>query len=127
MKVVVCGGGAIGTSIAFFLARRGADVTLIERSAIACAASGKSGGFLAYDWCDGGPLQELARRSFRLHSELADALGGTDWCYRRMTTYGGQASDIWDARRGPVGWVSEKVAWLKLDDGLTQYQGTIPA
>jgi hypothetical protein len=24
-------------------------------------------------------------------------------------------------------WVSEKVAWVKLDDGLTQYQGTIPA
>ena len=67
MKVVVCGGGAIGTSIAFYLARRGADVTLIERSAIACAASGKSGGFLAYDWCDGGPLQELARRSFTGH------------------------------------------------------------
>jgi len=40
--------------------------------AIACAASGKSGGFLAMDWCDDSPLMYLARRSFALHAELAD-------------------------------------------------------
>ena len=112
MHVVVCGGGAIGTSIAYFLARRGADVTLIERSAIACAASGKSGGFLALDWCDGGPLEALARRSFALHSGIAEELGGADWGYRRMTTYGGHASygSAGASHAGPVGWVSMNVA-----------------
>ena len=65
MRALILGGGVIGTSIAYRLASRGADVTVIERSAIACAASGKSGGFLAMDWCDGTPLMHLARRSFR--------------------------------------------------------------
>src|SRR3984957_17660313 len=88
MRVLILGGGVIGTSIAYRLASRGANVTVVERSAIACAASGKSGGFLARDWCDGTPLMQLARRSFDLHAELAEDLGG-DWGYRRLTTYGG--------------------------------------
>ena len=88
MRVLVLGGGVIGASAAYRLAVRGAEVTVVERSAVACAASGKSGGFLALDWCDGTPLMQLARRSFALHAELADDLGG-DWGYRRMTTYAG--------------------------------------
>ncbi len=88
MRVLILGGGVIGTSIAYHLSARGADVVLIERNAVACAASGKSGGFLALDWSDGTPVMALARRSFALHAELAEELGG-DWGYRRMTTYGG--------------------------------------
>jgi glycine/D-amino acid oxidase-like deaminating enzyme len=92
MKVLIVGGGVIGVSIAYFLARRGAKPVVIERSGIACAASGKSGGFLALDWCDGTPLQALARRSFELHAELADQLDGeAAWGYRRMTAYGAYA------------------------------------
>jgi glycine/D-amino acid oxidase-like deaminating enzyme len=53
---------------------------------VACAASGKSGGFLALDWCDGSPLEPLARRSFVLHAELAGRLG-TDYGYRRLDTF----------------------------------------
>lgn len=45
MHVVICGAGVIGTTTAYFLARRGAAVTIIERRAVACAASGKAGGF----------------------------------------------------------------------------------
>ena len=56
MNVLICGGGVIGASIAYFLSCRGAKVTVIERTGLACAASGKSGGFLALDWCDGSPL-----------------------------------------------------------------------
>jgi glycine/D-amino acid oxidase-like deaminating enzyme len=66
MRVLICGGGVIGAAIAYFLARRGVQSTVIERTGIACAASGKSGGFLALDWCDGTPLAALARRSFAL-------------------------------------------------------------
>src|ERR1700674_514417 len=84
--VVVCGAGVIGTSVAYFLARRGVAVTVVERSGVACAASGKSGGFLALDWCDGSPLGPLARASFALHAELAGQLG-TDYGYRRMKTF----------------------------------------
>jgi glycine/D-amino acid oxidase-like deaminating enzyme len=84
--VIVCGAGVIGASVAYFLARRGVAVTVVERWDVACAASGKSGGFLALDWCDGSPLEALARRSFALHAELPRLLG-TDYGYRRMDTF----------------------------------------
>lgn len=110
MHVVICGGGAIGCATAYFLSRRGAQVTVVERTGVANAASGKSGGFLALDWCDGGPLQQLARRSFALHAELAETLGGAAaWNYRRMTTYGGYAGYSSGSEGGPVGWVSDSV------------------
>src|SRR6266851_8436405 len=70
MRVLICGGGVIGASIAYFLSCRGVQAVVIERTGLACAASGKSGGFLALDWCDGTPLAPLARRSFVLHTTL---------------------------------------------------------
>src|SRR5262249_49297490 len=88
--IVICGGGAIGPAIAYFTSRGGARSTVIERHAVAGAASGKSGGFLALDWCRGSPLDRLARRSFELHAELS-AEFGDPWGYRRLTTYGGYA------------------------------------
>src|SRR5437667_9035877 len=84
--VIVCGAGVVGASVAYFLARRGVAVTVVERTGVACAASGKSGGFLALDWCDGSPLGPLARASFTLHAGLAKELG-TDYGYRRMDTF----------------------------------------
>jgi glycine/D-amino acid oxidase-like deaminating enzyme len=89
-RIVICGGGAIGAAIAYFTSRRGARATVIERHAVGGAASGKSGGFLALDWCRGTPLDGLARRSFALHAELSAALGDP-WGYRRLTTYAGYA------------------------------------
>lgn len=111
MQVVICGGGVIGASIACFLGRRGIAATVVERTGIACAASGKSGGFLARDWCDGTPLQALTRRSFDLHAELADRLGN-DWGYRRLTTWGGVGGlGRASGRTGAdVGWLSDRVA-----------------
>src|SRR5712664_259089 len=97
-RVVICGGGAIGVAIAYFLSRRGARPVVIERHAVAGAASGKSGGFLALDWCRGSALDRLARRSFELHAELAAELGNP-WFYRRLETYGGYAVEN-DAARG---------------------------
>jgi glycine/D-amino acid oxidase-like deaminating enzyme len=85
LRVVICGAGVIGACTAYFLARRGAKPIVIERAGVACAASGKSGGFLALDWCDGTPLEGLARRSFALHAGFAEELSD-DWGYRRLTT-----------------------------------------
>lgn len=86
-RVVVCGGGVIGVCTAYFLAKKGAAVTLIEKSEVACAASGKAGGFLALDWCDGGPLEQLARASFNLHRSLSDELDGSQsYGYRPLNT-----------------------------------------
>src|SRR6516164_6641742 len=115
-RIVICGGGAIGAAIAYFTSRRGGRSTVIERHAVAGAASGKSGGFLALDWCGGSPLDRLARRSFELHAELSAELG--DWGYRRLTTYGGYAAED-DTSRGARGLKMplEKRPWLA--DGVT--------
>lgn len=75
MRVLILGAGVIGAAAAFFLARRGVEVVLVERAAPACAASGKAGGFLALDWCDGLPRAGLSRRSFALHAALAREAG----------------------------------------------------
>ena len=97
MNIVICGAGVIGASVAYFLAERGVAATLVERHGVACAASGKSGGFIARDWCDGQPQAELARASFDLHAELARTLGA-DYGYRRIDTLLVAGSD-----RGDVG------------------------
>jgi glycine/D-amino acid oxidase-like deaminating enzyme len=108
MKVLVCGAGVIGASVAYFLASRGAEVEIVERTAVACAASGKAGGFLALDWCDGTPLEALARRSFELHSRLPEVLE-SDWGYRRMTAYAG-FSGAAPATGAALPWLSPTVA-----------------
>ena len=109
-RIVICGGGAIGAAMAYFTSRRGAQPIVIERHEVAGAASGKSGGFLALDWCRGTPLDQLARRSFTLHAELSSELGNL-WGYRRLTTYSGYALDGDSARRSPARpWLSERVA-----------------
>ncbi len=43
-EVAVVGGGIAGVSTALALARRGVDVALLERGAIACRASGRGEG-----------------------------------------------------------------------------------
>src|SRR5262245_28996327 len=110
MRVLICGGGAIGAATAYFLSCRGVEVTVIERTGIANAASGKSGGFLALDWCDGTPLEALARRSFALHASLAEEVG-IDCGYRRLATYSGYASARGVGRRGrnAIDWVADSV------------------
>jgi glycine/D-amino acid oxidase-like deaminating enzyme len=106
MRVLICGGGVIGVSIAYYLSLRGVEVVVIEPNGVANAASGKSGGFLALDWCDGGRLSELARRSFALHAELAEVV--PDSGYRRLTTYGGFGGR--GGRQGAGAWISNRIA-----------------
>jgi len=88
MRVVICGGGVIAACTAYFLARRAVEVIVVERTGVACAASGKAGGFLALDWCAGSAVDALARRSFALHERLAKEIDG-EWGYRRMNAYSG--------------------------------------
>ncbi|MXY39389.1 MAG: FAD-binding oxidoreductase [Rhodospirillaceae bacterium] len=87
MTVLICGGGVIGACIAYFLSLRGFETVVVERAGVANAASGKSGGFLARDWCDGTPVAALARRGFDLHAELAQG-SERDWGYRRVGALG---------------------------------------
>jgi glycine/D-amino acid oxidase-like deaminating enzyme len=119
-RVIVCGGGVIGAATAWHLAKAGATPILIERTAVACGASGKSGGFLALDWCDGSALEPLARRSFRLHADLATSMPGR-WGYRRVRTLHLRH----DGRRGIGG--SSRTAlpdWLAPETTPVQLLGT---
>ena len=50
-EVIVIGGGIAGASTAYFLAKHGRRVTLLERGEIASEASGvNAGGIGAYGW-----------------------------------------------------------------------------
>lgn len=111
MRVVICGGGVIGACTAWFLRRRGIDVIVVERTDVAAAASGKAGGFLARNWCEGSPLDALARRSFAIHARLPEEIAG-DWGYRPMTAYGGFVAADGHLRRdapSALGWLNNGV------------------
>jgi len=110
MHVVICGAGVIGACTAYFLARRGIDVTVVERVEVASSASGKAGGFLALDWCVGSPLDALARRSFALHAELLNEVGG-EWGYQRVSSYSGMLVSQHERRRN----AEAKLPWLSDD------------
>lgn len=86
--VVVIGGGAAGLSTAYFLAKGGADVLLIDRDEAAMAASTANAGslhvqLLSYDFSDdtpedGGPAAHtlpLAPRSIALWKAIGAAVG----------------------------------------------------
>ncbi len=66
----------IGANIAYQLSLRGVakSVTIVDRVGVAPAASGKAGGFLALDWNDGSAVEQLSRKSFQLHKQLAKDL-----------------------------------------------------
>jgi glycine/D-amino acid oxidase-like deaminating enzyme len=98
-RIVVCGAGAIGASVAFFLTRRGARPVVVDRARPAAAASGKAAGFLALDWNAGTPLDALARASFALHREIAAELGAERTGYRPMGAIMTAAADEGDLER----------------------------
>lgn len=83
-KVVILGGGLQGCASAYYLKLRGFDdVTIVERTSVAAAASGKGGGFLARGW-GSGPTRALHEVSFDLHAGLAKTLGLKT--YRKIKT-----------------------------------------
>jgi glycine/D-amino acid oxidase-like deaminating enzyme len=111
--IIVIGAGVIGACSTYYLSQHEyCKVTLIEQTDIACAASGKSGGFLALDWNDNHPgLKSLSRASFALHQQLNQELDGKNtYGYRTVNTY----SVIFDAHlqnsknKTPMDWTSQE-------------------
>ena len=87
-EVAIVGAGILGSCAAWYLAREGVDVVVLERGRRNCAASGNNAGslhvqLLAYDFldragADGGPAAKtlaLQRDSAAAWPELAAALG----------------------------------------------------
>jgi glycine/D-amino acid oxidase-like deaminating enzyme len=109
------GGGIHGVSIAYYLSTRFKIAPLIiEQTEIACAASGKAGGFLARDWGTGTTV-DLHVKSYNLHKELASSLHIES--YREVTTL-----EIDGNRKGKnvASWLNGKVSSKVMDVGAAQ-------
>jgi len=72
-EIAVVGAGAVGSTAAYELARRGADVTVYERGEIAAGSSGRAAG-VCYDAVTGEPAATLAVEAI----ERFRALSGPD-------------------------------------------------
>ena len=109
-------------AIAYYLSLRGVKSTIIERSEVACAASGKAGGFLARGW-GSGPTKQLHEVSFDLHEELARDLKLEG--YRKIPTLsvaGGKRASKLDSliSKGQAPkWLDGNVAQCSLMDTAT--------
>jgi D-hydroxyproline dehydrogenase subunit beta len=82
--VVVIGGGVVGTMAAWQLAEAGAEVTLLERAALASGATSKSQGLVLPP--DHGELVPLWRESIAMYRRLHDA--GAEFCFDRDAPIG---------------------------------------
>ncbi|CEG77687.1 hypothetical protein RMATCC62417_12398 [Rhizopus microsporus] len=113
LHAIIIGAGVIGACTTYFLSKNpSCKVTVIEKTDIACGASGKSGGFLALDWNDHSEyLKPFSQASFQLHQELAKELdGASQYGYRALDTYSivfDRKSDTYSKKKDPLEWVNK--------------------
>ena len=75
-RVVVVGAGIVGAACAYYGARAGLEVTVLERGAVAAGTTGAGEGNLLLSDKEAGPELELALRSATLWNELGEQVGG---------------------------------------------------
>jgi glycine/D-amino acid oxidase-like deaminating enzyme len=73
--VLVIGGGIVGTAIAYHLARRGADVLLLEADQLASGATGRNLGFIWVHTRRAGPELDLVMATRTGLEDLPEELG----------------------------------------------------
>jgi sarcosine oxidase subunit beta len=72
--VVIVGGGIVGCAAAYYLAQRGASVTLLEKNGVGSGASGRSGGGVRQSARASAEIP-LANETVALFQTLSDDLG----------------------------------------------------
>src|SRR6266550_7349705 len=74
--ILIVGGGVMGTSIAWHLAKRKAGkVVLLEKSYLGAGSSGKSGAIIRQHYSNALTV-DMARLSLRVFENFPDAVGG---------------------------------------------------
>ncbi len=73
--VIVIGGGIMGNSVAWQLAKRGKSVLVLEKGDVACGAAGATDGVVGYHTKKPGPQLDLAVQSIAMFDTLSDELG----------------------------------------------------
>ncbi len=86
--VIIVGGGLMGCSVAYWLAKEGAQVVVLERSVPGAEASSAAAGILGptVESFEDAVALQLGRQSRELHAELSDELDelfGVDVGFRR--------------------------------------------
>ncbi len=73
--IIVIGGGVVGSSIAFHLAREGAQVILLEREAIGKGTTGRSGAIVRQHYSNDFTIR-MARESLQVFQHFGELVGG---------------------------------------------------
>ena len=73
--VVIIGGGVIGVASAYYLAREGVDVVLVERNEVASGSSGANQGNMSLHNRLPGLIPDLNLNSLSIFQSLSDELG----------------------------------------------------
>ena len=75
-RVVIVGAGIIGAASAYFCARAGHDVTVVDRQAVAAGTTGAGEGNVLLSDKQPGPELAMGLRAAQLWNELGEELGG---------------------------------------------------
>ena len=75
-EVAVVGGGVIGTAVAYYLSRQGADVLLLEQNELGSGTSSACDGFVIMQSKNPGVHLQLGLASARIYRDLTAEL---DW------------------------------------------------
>jgi glycine/D-amino acid oxidase-like deaminating enzyme len=112
-KIIVIGAGIVGASIAYHLARRGADVTVIDRDGMAAGATGKSFAWINANHFKSEAYHRLRYQSLseyhRLDRELDGGLG-LQWCGALCFDATGSAFDQRAERFRALGYAVETIS-----------------
>ncbi|MEM8948319.1 MAG: FAD-binding oxidoreductase [Pseudomonadota bacterium] len=123
-NTTVIGAGIVGASIAYHLAKRGADVTIIDRTGIAAGATGKSFAWINAHHTENEAYHRLRYQSIaefhRLDRELEGGLG-LSWCGALSFDVLGEAFDRRAERFRALGYPADVISHNRFNELEPRY------